>query len=803
MKFTISKFGYVSSKLVNDTLGRNARSLIIGVFIRILPVLNVRTSPFRISTICNIVSQFVAIHKDQGMKGLIIRLKAATVSLQQAIGGHVLKDISPLGSRLGRTQGGLPLIIPSQDRALIRAGDHKVIKLYLTIFNLYRVLEMPGRLKLHTITGEFTGDKNHALYKAMFRLLPEFAKLLLKLAGNRLHTQKLYPEVIPRSGPGTAGSLISSNPLVLLLTAQNLARVGLDRPLKFFLRKFDNSDHIPGLMSGHTFVTFSEACKLSLFRILPSTVFPLGRLGFKDEAAGKVRVFAMVDAWTQWALAPLHDEIFRILKFLPADGTFNQMAPVLKYTEWPNAYSLDLTAATDRLPMDIQVALMGHLFGEELARNWQQLLVDRDYLASNSKYRVNTVVRYAVGQPMGALSSWASLALIHHAIVNISAWESGKTPIGALYTNYAVLGDDLVIGDYEVMRVYLALCRALGVEIGLHKSLMSTSGVAIEFAKRTLYKGLDVSPVPLDEFFSANTGLPNAMAFAHKYGLTLPTLLKAFGFGFNVLGSLYKFIGKLNGRVRLLYMAYQVPQLTASEEDSYEHFLSIGNPKAPVNPDLIQAMISNFMIKVGERLERHMSVRVGALIGPSADNYMKILLDSRLIGLLLDTMPAGPVGFVDPLAPKVLYEYANPLDYLFSRKPEDRSVFQPFTFWVAPSQFAEVKDTLVEWRMTIYKVIMMQYYSSEQRREEQLKELIYQASLFPRMRVLSMLYPRFVTFLKALDGYSMLNYLFVRDEAEPRIIKDSVHLRLWRAWSKVLAMGRASMKNTPKEGSAS
>lgn len=378
MKFTISKFGYVSSSLINEILGRNARALIIKVFIRILPVIGVRTSPFRISTICKVVAQFVAIHKHNGMKGLVIRLKATTVLLQQSIGGHVLHDTGRLGSRPGRTGGGLPILIPSQDRALIRAGDTKVIKLWLTIFNIYRVLEMPGQLKLHTITGEFTGDRNHALYKACFRLIPEFAKLLQRKAGNRLSSQHLFPEVIPRSGPGTAGPLISSNPLVLLLTAQNLARTGLSRHLLFFLRKFDNSDHVPGLMSGHVTTTFMEACRLSLFRVLPSTVFPLGRIGFKDEAAGKVRVFAMVDAWTQWALAPLHDEMFRILKYLPADGTFNQMAPVQKYTEWPNAYSLDLTAATDRLPMDIQVCLMENLFGKDLASNWQALLTDRD-----------------------------------------------------------------------------------------------------------------------------------------------------------------------------------------------------------------------------------------------------------------------------------------------------------------------------------------------------------------------------------------------------------------------------------------
>lgn len=31
-----------------------------------------------------------------------------------------------------------------------------------------------------------------------------------------------------------------------------------------------------------------------------------------------------------------------------------------------------------------------------------------------------TPLKYAVGQPMGALSSWASLALCHHLLVQLS-----------------------------------------------------------------------------------------------------------------------------------------------------------------------------------------------------------------------------------------------------------------------------------------------------------------------------------------------------------------------------------------------
>jgi len=57
-------------------------------------------------------------------------------------------------------------------------------------------------------------------------------------------------------------------------------------------------------------------------------VHGLAKLGFKVEAAGKIRVFAMVDAFTQWVMKPIHDCIFSILRQIPMDGTFDQTRPV-------------------------------------------------------------------------------------------------------------------------------------------------------------------------------------------------------------------------------------------------------------------------------------------------------------------------------------------------------------------------------------------------------------------------------------------------------------------------------------------
>jgi hypothetical protein len=107
----------------------------------------------------------------------------------------------------------------------------------------------------------------------------------------------------------------------------------------------------------------------------------------------------MVDAWTQWLLAPIHEAVFSVLRRLPQDGTFDQLAPVerlitrmqaikpLKHT-W--VYSIDLSAATDRLPIRIQMDLMSLIFrsvanrffrsnASRLSELWRELLVGRAY----------------------------------------------------------------------------------------------------------------------------------------------------------------------------------------------------------------------------------------------------------------------------------------------------------------------------------------------------------------------------------------------------------------------------------------
>jgi hypothetical protein len=95
----------------------------------------------------------------------------------------------------------------------------------------------------------------------------------------------------------------------------------------------------------------------------------VGRLTAVYNTAGKARVIGITNYWTQVALYPLHREIFKFLEGLPTDGTYNQLKPVKALVDDNSKYySYDLSAATDRLPRDVQTDILKLFIGESLAR---------------------------------------------------------------------------------------------------------------------------------------------------------------------------------------------------------------------------------------------------------------------------------------------------------------------------------------------------------------------------------------------------------------------------------------------------
>jgi hypothetical protein len=361
---------------------------------------------------------------------------------------------------------------------------------------LYRVLDFQGKLKLSTITedSDFTIPEG---FSDWLRILKEDEYL-----PNEFEITKAFdPFLIETSGAcsphkknSTAGWLIGVIELV---------RQGFLDSMRTVLFTYPNRSTS---MTNAFYLLNRIESKLPSFKYDP--MLSLGKLSCKLEP-GKIRVFAMVDAFTQWLLEPLHSAIFDFIRPLKQDATFDQLGRLEEFMKNRSGkiYSYDLSAATDRLPVAIQKVILEIFVDSEFANAWEHLLVGRSYHLRNSFLNVDQTLRYKVGQPMGALSSWGMLAVSHHLIVQFAAFKVYNKYFW--FKDYLVLGDDIVIADPKVAKIYFILMtKVLKVEINLSKSITSFRGVC-EFAKRFRSSDVDYTPLSLKEF-SSYGGHPNA-----------------------------------------------------------------------------------------------------------------------------------------------------------------------------------------------------------------------------------------------------------------------------------------------------
>lgn len=535
--------------------------------------------------------------RNNGRTGLIQYLKVCSLCLQQAASDYLTDDVTPFGMRCSRTKGGkLPRIIPARHRLIIhnKAPGYTIyIKFYLSLFYMYRVVSVDKyKVNLNTITdlGKQFDARIFSRYVKRFidlfvyeqyRLIPSFyMKRFFKLFSISRSSPLNFRYNEGSKEDGTfqqRGPFWSTHPLVMMRSAMALS----------------------GSPIAEVFNDLAKAYAPRLSGILRQLGNPpkpfermVGKLAFKEEAAGKLRVFAIVDCFTQWLLYPLHKLLFSILKRVPMDGTFNQLKPVYRLLRRkPKAlFSLDLTAATDRLPVSIQIIILNELIQEieSFGDKWAKLLVGRTYRYTDPYSNEKGFVSYSVGQPMGALSSWAMLALTHHFIVQIAAWRTGW-PKHRLFTEYALLGDDIVIGHRAVAKSYLSLMDEIGVGINLSKSVLSYKGTGLEFAKRTIIDGIDCSPISLrDLSISLQPGAVSSwVAFAKAHSLDFNLQRKVLGFGYRTC---------LNSFRRMCHALQVVFLANVAKVDYNTQVLNLRN-KVPVDLESLLPQFKDEVLK--------------------------------------------------------------------------------------------------------------------------------------------------------------------------------------------------------------
>lgn len=222
--------------------------------------------------------------------------------------------------------------------------------------------------------------------------------------------------------------------------------------------------------------------------VLETSSTSFRRLSIIQDKEGKNREIAIMDYYSQAALQPLHNYLFKLIKRIPQDSTFDQSGNLETLVPTPGSsfHSIDLSSATDRFPIAVQSALIETLFGKEYADHWAHIMVGFPFDYGERK------ITYARGNPMGAYSSWSSFVLAHHFLVFVACKQAN---IDWNRCPYILLGDDIVIANDKVAGNYKVLLQRLDIPYSKEKSHQSP--YLFEFAKRFVHDGTEISPFPL------------------------------------------------------------------------------------------------------------------------------------------------------------------------------------------------------------------------------------------------------------------------------------------------------------------
>jgi len=271
-------------------------------------------------TMYNFFSYLMSLRRKHGSTYVVKYLKITQLAIQKCIAGEKiasLRELDPTLSFPRVSNSGLPMIIPLSDRRAIKNKSTTVIRFWLTLYSLYRIVNIPGALKLETITDPYSGSVaalgrvSEGLEALATKLSYRFPKTIVKRDSGL--------SLIETSSPSSIVSWVNLFHAPLQLARAGLGQVALDymnemgysKLLQYWVTIFKHAKIVHQLP--HPFVKEGRGNHI-------------GQLSTKKEPAGKIRVFAMVDVWTQSILKPLHEALFSFLKSLPNDGTFDQTA---------------------------------------------------------------------------------------------------------------------------------------------------------------------------------------------------------------------------------------------------------------------------------------------------------------------------------------------------------------------------------------------------------------------------------------------------------------------------------------------
>jgi hypothetical protein len=520
-------------------------------------------------------------------------LKVSLFMIHKYLAGEPLKNTIESGIFIGCTNAGLPKWLPVKWRLAIRSRNYPMIRLISSFLTFYKVIHTPNNVV--SLTAVMATQPEVSWYDDFRCYVSWFLRAKTPFVPSDYTLES--PNLTTKAGPN-----ISPGGLGIFVDAKAWVDLGDDNALFQFFRIWGLGSLIPMVYDcAKAADSFKRTLSTVAVRFNPSTAklisgsavskqhggfrvsydnLALGKLCFLEESAGKVRTIAIGDVFTQWVMEPIHRVLFKVLKtWEDVDGTFNQQRAVDTFSSrgYKEIFSFDLSKATDTIPNRLYLPIVGTIWGEAQAKAWLSLLVDRDFVVSARKgLRVEpevAKVRYTRGQPMGFLSSWAALAVLHHLVIQYAAyrvllrlgnrpenWRPGPLP----FMDYLILGDDMVVACPEVAEEYKNVCANFGISLSLYKSFVSSKGF-MNFASQSVIDGHNVSPASAVEHFGIKT-LVGRVAF-------LQTLHSKNFFGI-IQGGQLKFGTLVRGLFNpTLYKVGIKPALRAGE---MPHFLRLG-----------------------------------------------------------------------------------------------------------------------------------------------------------------------------------------------------------------------------------
>jgi hypothetical protein len=242
---------------------------------------------------------------------------------------HVMSGVGLRKDGLPKALGPLNDLFQSKDTTSLRFG--------LTLMCIGKPITLPVKPKLEDIADKWTGT----LHDGVMEYIPTFVEKLRKP-----YMEWESPHWSTKSGPnGHALGMALKEFLALpYFMTQALLALGGE----------DFRDYINKLRKA---LKGTEAEKNVKFR----------RLHFLQDKEGKTRTIAILDYWSQTVLKPYHDGVMKILRKLPGDFTYQG-----DFRSWLEQgtgtyYSMDLTAATDRFPLEFQKKLLEVMWGPKKA----------------------------------------------------------------------------------------------------------------------------------------------------------------------------------------------------------------------------------------------------------------------------------------------------------------------------------------------------------------------------------------------------------------------------------------------------